>query len=1069
MSAPKSPREPDAMRQVKTDGVPMARAMGSEAHEAAAVPEPPQVAAALAKAVDDIKPSEAHLRHILDTLPILAWCHLPDGSNAFFNQRWHDYTGLSPEEAHGWGWHVTIHPDDLGRVMDTWHTLLASGEPGEIEARWRRCDGVYRWFLFRAVPLRDARGHIVKWYGTHTDIEDRKTAEAVLRRSETFLAESQRLSHAGSWSWHVATGKIWWSQETYRIFNVDPDTGAPNLEQSIHLFVPAEQPMVRRICARAIREKTGFAFETRAPGVDGTHKHLHVVAHPVLNGAGELMEFVGTTIDVTEQKRAESLLSAERRTLAMIASGASLTAILEEVCRAIEAQAPNIMSTVLLMDPDGKRLWPAAGPRVPSGWTQAITPLPIGPGVGSCGTAAFLKQPVIVADIATDPLWALADYREVALRHGLRAAWSQPILAKHQEVLGTFAIYYAEPRSPTGSDLHLIAGAGHVALIAIEGERAQGALTQAFEELKQSEAQLRKIIDTIPTLAWCSLPDGSKEFFNQRWHGYTGLSPEEAQGWGWQVTIHPEDVGHVTDKWRTCLAAGEPGEVEGRLRRCDGAYRWFLFRAEPLRDGLGHVVKWYGTDTDIEDLKRAEERLRQDEKELRRIIDAIPQLIVVLGPDGRTLYANQSVLEYTGLTLDEMMAGDFRARVFHPEDVERLHDERQEALARGIPFANEQRARRKDGQYRWFLIHYNPLRDDQGRLLRWYATGTDIEERKQAEERMRNENLALREDIDRASMFEEIVGSSAALRRVLAQVGKVAGTDATVLILGETGTGKELIARAIHKRSHRATRAFIRVNCAAIPPSLLASELFGHEKGAFTGALQRRLGRFEAAHGGTIFLDEIGDLPAETQIALLRVLQEREFERVGSSHPIAVDVRVLAATNRDLQAAVVAGTFRQDLFYRLNVFPIQLPSLRERVDDIPLLVAYLIERYAKKAGKKIRTIQKQTLELFQAYDWPGNIRELQNVIERAVILCESGTFAVEESWLKREVPLRSGPAVPFVASRAEHERALIEAALSECRGRVSGPSGAAAKLGMPRQTLESKIKTLGIHLQQFKT
>jgi formate hydrogenlyase transcriptional activator len=416
-----------------------------------------------------------------------------------------------------------------------------------------------------------------------------------------------------------------------------------------------------------------------------------------------------------------------------------------------------------------------------------------------------------------------------------------------------------------------------------------------------------------------------------------------------------------------------------------------------------------------------------------------------------------------------MMAGDFRARVFHPDDVERLHDERQEALARGIPFANEQRARRKDGQYRWFLIHYNPLQDDQGRLLRWYATGTDIDERKQAEERMRNENLALREDIDRASMFEEIVGSSAALRRVLAQVGKVAGTDATVLILGETGTGKELIARAIHKRSHRATRAFIRVNCAAIPPALLASELFGHEKGAFTGALQRRLGRFEAAHGGTIFLDEIGDLPAETQMALLRVLQEREFERIGSNQPIAVDVRVLAATNRDLQAAVAAGTFRQDLFYRLNVFPLQLPALRERVDDIPLLVEYLIERYAKKAGKKIRTINKQTLALFQAYDWPGNIRELQNVIERAVILCASDTFAVEERWLQREAPQPSGPAVPLVAARAEHERTLIEAALAECRGRVSGPAGAAAKLGLPRQTLESKIKALGIDTQRFKT
>jgi len=318
-------------------------------------------------------------------------------------------------------------------------------------------------------------------------------------------------------------------------------------------------------------------------------------------------------------------------------------------------------------------------------------------------------------------------------------------------------------------------------------------------------------------------------------------------------------------------------------------------------------------------------------------------------------------------------------------------------------------------------------------------------------------------------MFEEIVGSSEALRTVLRHVARVAPTEATVLILGETGTGKELIARAIHKRSHRATRAFIRVNCAAIPPALIASELFGHEKGAFTGALQRRLGRFEAAHGGTIFLDEIGDLPAEAQIALLRVLQEREFERIGSNQPIAVDVRVLAATNRDLQAAVAAGTFRQDLWYRLNVFPIQLPALRERVDDIPLLVEYLIERYATRAGKKIRTINKRTLALFQSYDWPGNIRELQNVIERAVILCESDTFTVEERWLQREAPPRSGPVVPLVVARAEHERALIEAALSECRGRVSGPAGAAAKLGLPRQTLESKIKALGIDTQRFKS
>ena len=466
--------------------------------------------------------------------------------------------------------------------------------------------------------------------------------------------------------------------------------------------------------------------------------------------------------------------------------------------------------------------------------------------------------------------------------------------------------------------------------------------------------------------------------------------------------------------------------------------------------------------------KHREEKLRQDERELRRITDAIDQRIAVHGPDGKMLYANRVMLEYSGLSIEDIMADDFRARLVHPDDLERSRVERQQGLERGTPFELELRARRKDGQHRWFLVRYNPFRDDEGRIIRWYSTGTDIDDRKRDEERTHKENLALREEIDHSSMFEEIVGSSDVIRNILKQVAKVAPSDSTVLVLGETGTGKELIARAIHKRSKRSSRAFITVNCAAIPASLIASELFGHEKGAFTGAIQRRLGRFELADGGTIFLDEIGDLPTETQIALLRVLQEGEIERVGGSHSISVDVRVLAATNRDLKAAMAAGTFRQDLFYRLNVFPIQVPPLRERIDDIPLLVTYLIERYAKKAGKKIKNIQKETLELFQAYDWPGNIRELQNVIQRAIVLCESETFSVDETWLKREKHRLSGSVIPLGATLAEHEKDIIEAALADCGGQVSGPTGAAAKLGLPRQTLESKITALGINKHRFK-
>jgi formate hydrogenlyase transcriptional activator len=594
-------------------------------------------------------------------------------------------------------------------------------------------------------------------------------------------------------------------------------------------------------------------------------------------------------------------------------------------------------------------------------------------------------------------------------------------------------------------------------------------LSEALEELGREAARLQTVIDTVPSFLWTSLPDGSKEYLNKRWYEYTGLSLEQGKGWGWKVVVHPDDLDRLFREWLALVDARKPGELETRIRRHDGEYRWFLIRVVPQLDAEGNIVRWFGSNTDIEDRKRAEKKLLEDERELRRITDAIPQTIIVQDPSGVPLYANQAVLDYTGLTMQGVVNSDFRAGMFHPEDLERLREERQVALARGLPFEIEQRARRKDGQYRWFLIRFNPFRDEQGRLVRWYATGTDIDDRKRAEDRTRNENVALREDIVRSSMFEEIIGSSEPLRRVLIQVSKVAPTDSTVLVLGETGTGKELIARAIHNRSKRSNRAFIRVNCAAIPPSLIASELFGHERGSFTGATQRRLGRFESADGGTIFLDEVGDLPPETQVSLLRVLQEREFERVGGNQTVSVDVRVITATNRDLSSAVAEGKFRQDLFYRLNVFPIRLPALRERIGDISLLVGYLIDRYAQKAGKKIRNIDKKTMALFHAYDWPGNIRELQNVVERAVILSEGETFFVDEAWLTRVAPKLAAMSVPLVSDLVEHERDMLEAALRESEGVVGGPTGAAVKLGIPRQTLESKLRRLGINRYRFKT
>ena len=320
------------------------------------------------------------------------------------------------------------------------------------------------------------------------------------------------------------------------------------------------------------------------------------------------------------------------------------------------------------------------------------------------------------------------------------------------------------------------------------------------------------------------------------------------------------------------------------------------------------------------------------------------------------------------------------------------------------------------------------------------------------------------DDIFATSMFEEIVGSSKAICRVTEQVMRVAPSDATVLITGESGTGKELIARAIHKRSRRSRSVFTRMNCAVTPPSLIAAELFGYEKGAFTGANQRHAGRFEVANHGTMFLDEIGEMPGETQVALLRVLQEREFERVGGTQSIPVDVRIIAATNCDLPSAIRFGKFRLDLFYRLNVFPIHVPTLREHPEDILLLAKYFIERYAAKQGKRIRRVEKRTAELLEGHYWPGNIRELQNVIERALIFCDSDTFFVEKAWLQPEAEPPAGQQ----ASLIKQERELIEAALAETGGRISGPDGAAKRLGVPRTTLESRIKSLRIDKYQFR-
>ncbi|HLY40284.1 MAG TPA: sigma 54-interacting transcriptional regulator [Terracidiphilus sp.] len=717
---------------------------------------------------------EAQLRATANVIPGHVWYAIPSGALVFVNSRSADYLGL-PEDhplrfgvdvGGEWDSHIALlHPDDHEETRRVWSNCLRTGSAGEVAFRVRNIEGEFHWFLSRAEPLRASDGTLVLWIGVNLDIDETKRAEVELRRSKAHLANAQRLSHTGSAGTDAVTKRMFWSEETARIYGYPPNTEpTPNLLlQRVH---PEDVNLFKSVLERAGEAGRVFDFEHRLLMPDGSIKHIRSLAHPLRDGDGN-EESVCAIMDITERKEAE-------------------------------------------------------------------------------------------------------------------------------------------------------------------------------------------------------------------------------------------------------------------------------------------------------------QRLKQQETELRQVVDLAPQLIAVFGPVRERLYLNQMSLDYLGMTLDQWRETSPSNEV-HPEDTERLRSEWGRAIASGSAFEIEFRLRRSDGAYRWFLSRHNPVRDDQGRVLRWYAACADIEDRKRAEEGLQRENSALREELNQVSMFEEIVGSSEPLRKVLSQISKVAPSDSTVLILGQTGTGKELIARAIHKRSRRAARAFIGVNCGAIPTSLIASELFGHEKGAFTGAIQRRLGRFEAANGGTIFLDEVGDLPPDIQIALLRVLQEREIERVGSDKPIPVDVRVLAATHRDLDKLVSEGKFRQDLLYRLNVVPITMPPLRERVDDIPILVEYFIARFGKKMGKKFRTIENRTLKLMQDYEWPGNVRELQNVIERAVTLSDSDTFAVDEAWLKRGPSEAPPSSVALNGVLLAREKEVIEAALAEAHGRISGVTGAAAKLGIPGSTLEAKLKRLGIDKYRFKS
>jgi PAS domain S-box-containing protein len=894
----------------------------------------------------------------------------------------------------------------------------------QIEKKYRRKDGSSIW-VSNNVSLVPGTERVPRFImALSEDITQRKRAEEALRRSEAYLAEGQRLAKTGSWAVDPKTEKcIYWSEEMRQIFGLDPQrSNLPDREEFLRLVHPEDRDRFNERVDKALRAKADLVQDYRIVLPDGTVKQIHGIGHLVLDETGNIIECVGTDMDVTERKRVEEQL---RRSEADLLEGQRISQT--------GSWKHDVLSGTVIVSPEVFRIFgvkPDENTSTAEFWLSRNHP----------DDQKRIQELFERAEIEKTDYEA--DYRIVlpdgAIKH--LHAIGHPILNESGELVEFIG---------TVMDI-------------TERKKAEG-------ELRRSEGYLAEAQKLTHTGSWAvQVPQMENVYWSKEMYRIFGLDPDRKPPSYMEVTrqLHPEDSPYHTHVVEQAIRDRTDFETDYRLLLSNGADKYIHVVGHPVVSASGDVIEFVGTAMDITERKQAEDKIREHEVELRQILDAAPQHLSVLRSDGSHLYINQSSLDFLGLTLEEWQKRDIRELV-HPDDAERVARERKQALSSGSPLEFEARFLRYDGEYRWLFLHYKPLKDQLGRITRWVVPAIDIDDRKRSEERLHHENVALREEIVKASMFEEIVGSSPALQTVLSSVVKVAPTDSTVLITGETGTGKELIARAIYKHSRRSGQAFISVNCASIPSSLIASELFGHEKGAFTGAVQRRQGRFELAHSGTIFLDEVGDLPAETQISLLRVLQERQFERVGGNRILTTDVRVIAATNRDLTAAIAAGTFRSDLFYRLNVFPIEVPPLRKRKEDIPMLVEYFVKRYAEKAGKQIRTIDMNTLELCQSYPWPGNIRELQNIVERSVILSSSDTFWIEKAWLASPEPARQELPNPLPDTLQNQEREIIETALAECKGKVAGPKGAAAKLGIPRSTLDSKIKQLKIKKHKF--
>lgn len=984
----------------------------------------------------------SELQSVLDRIPTMAWSGGLEGSATFLNRRWLDYTGLAPEQAQNWGWKSVVHSDDINGLEENWQSSLSSGMPVETEARMRRFDGAYRWFLHRANPLKDESGRVVRWFGVFIDIEDRKQREEVLRASE--LSWRQIVDNIpGLVATTSGSGEVeFLNRQTLQYFGKTQDELKDwALTDAVH---PDDLPHVVKARVKSIEEGSVYDVEHRCRRADGVYRWFQVRGFPVRNAAGTVAAWYLLLADIEDRKKAEEALRLNGRKLSLIID--------------------TIPTSIYILNTEG--------------FVQFVNRAVMdytGLSLEDCQQQDYRDRVIHPEDFKR-----VRPFRQASLMRSAPFETEQRVRRKDGEYRW-FLVRYNPMLDEQGQ-----IDRWYVSAFDIEDlKRAEQALQRSQFYLSQGQR--------LASMGSWALSAGGFDYWSPEMFKIYGLDPggPAPRVNEYLELIPPEDREFIQQKIQRMLQDRLEFDFTKRILRRDGAVRYVRCAGSYLIDGSA-FQGLVGTAMDVTDQEQMIQKLRQSEQDLRTITDTIRQPIVVLAPDGTTLYANRVVLDRAGITIDEVENKGFLQLTCHPEDLDRALKSRQAGLLEGLPFDTETRTLQQNGQYRWQLLQYNPLKDESGSILRWYATATDIDDQKRTEERLRHENvklaqerLYLEEQIRSEMGFEQIIGNSAALKQVLELVETVATSDSTVLLLGETGTGKELIARAIHERSRRKTKTFVKLNCAAIPTGLLESELFGHEKGAFTGAIIQKVGRMEVADQGTLFLDEVGDIPVDIQPKLLRALQEKEFERLGSTHTRRVNVRLVAATNRDLEKMVADREFRSDLFYRLNVFPIRIPPLRERKEDIPLLVSYFLEKFAKQMQKHIDSIPVATMRSLIAWDWPGNIRELENFIERAVILTGGESLVAPLSELRsvtagsrKESAAKSEDDITRIVEqtiaslknrkrppndRLKRQENEIIRVLTECKGRVAGEDGAAMRMGLSRSTLVSRMKRLGIN------